>query len=123
MDSFTGIISSWVNKNYSLSNYTNGQVYLRFRIQSDWSQTADGIYIDDIAMTGINTNIPIYGDVTIDGRINIQDIAAINEYAIGLDPIIELDPRPWDTFRITNADVDNNGSIDSSIVICFEIHL
>ncbi len=124
LDSFTGIISSWVNKNYSLSNYTNGQVYLRFRIQSDWSQTADGIYIDDIAMTGINTNIPIYGDVTIDGRINIQDIAAINEYAIGLDPIIELDPRPWDTFRITNADVDNNGSIDSfdSYLLCKYIY-
>ncbi|HNX02291.1 MAG TPA: FlgD immunoglobulin-like domain containing protein, partial [Candidatus Cloacimonas sp.] len=120
LDSYTGTIGSWTPKTYSLAAYAGNQLYLRFRIKTDYSQTADGIYIDDVRITGINNNIPLYGDVTSDGIINLQDIAFINEYAIGLDPIPEIDVRPWEAYRITNADVDGNGIIDAfdSYLLC-----
>jgi hypothetical protein len=120
LDSYTGTVSAWTTKTYSLAAYAGNQLYLRFRIKTDYSQTADGIYIDDVRITGINNNIPLYGDVTSDGIINLQDIAFINEYAIGLDPIPEIDVRPWEAYRITNADVDGNGIIDAfdSYLLC-----
>lgn len=120
LDSFTGSLDIWTNYYHSLTAYNFNQIYLRFRIQTDWSSNMDGIYIDDLAITGINNNVSIYGDVTSDGIINFQDIDAINKYAIGLDPIPEIDPRPWDTFRVTNADVDNDGSVNSfdSYLLC-----
>jgi len=64
--------------------------------------------------------MPLYGDVTSNGIINLQDIALINQYAIGIDPVPEIDPRPWEAYRITNADVDGNSIIDAfdSYLLC-----
>ncbi|OQC05301.1 MAG: Carboxypeptidase T precursor [Candidatus Cloacimonetes bacterium ADurb.Bin089] len=120
LDSYTGTLSTWTPKTYSLANYAGNQLYLRFRIQTDYSQTADGIYIDEVKITGINNNQAVFGDVTSDGIINMRDIAFITEYAIGLDPIPEIDVRPWEAYRITNADVDGNSIIDAfdSYLLC-----
>ena len=125
LDSFTGTVNNWINQSYSLASFAGGQLYLRFRIKTDWGQTADGIYIDDVYIIGINNNIALYGDVTSEGIINMQDIAFINEYAIGLDPIPEIDLRPWEAYRITNADVDGNGTIDAfdSYLLCKYIYV
>jgi len=120
LDFYTGTTDSWINKTYSLAAYSGNQLYIRFRIKTDYSQTADGIYIDNVQIYGINNNMPLYGDVTLNGIINLQDIALINQYAIGIDPVPEIDPRPWEAYRITNADVDGNSIIDAfdSYLLC-----
>ncbi len=54
-----------------------------------------------------------YGDIDENGNIETYDAALLMRYIIGLDPLPELDPRPWETARIVAADVDGNGELDS----------
>ena len=52
LDSFTGLQSTWMQINYDVPALDNqASVRLRFNLQSDGGVTADGIYIDDIAMS------------------------------------------------------------------------
>lgn len=55
LDEYNGTVSNWIEKNYDLSQYL-GEPYvvLRFHFKSDYSVTADGMYIDDfeIAVEG-----------------------------------------------------------------------
>jgi len=113
LGSFSGTQSTWTNQVFSLSSYAGGNCYIRFRISTDSGQTADGIYIDDVQVFGNSSSIACYGDVNSDGIVNKADIDAINKYSIGLDPLPNLDPRPWEAFRINNADVDNDETIDA----------
>lgn len=113
LGSFTGTETSWQDNYFSLSAFAGGNLYLRFRLNSDSSQTADGIYIDDVQVSGTSSSSAIFGDVTGDSVINMADIEAINAYSIGLDPISSIDPRPWDAFRLHNADVDGDELIDA----------
>jgi len=113
LGSFTGSQSTWTNQYFSLANYNSGNLYLRFRLSSDTSQTADGIYIDDVQISGNSSSVPVYGDVNSDGVISFADAQAILDYCLGLDPLPQLDPLPWDAFRINNADVDDNGSVNT----------
>ncbi|HRY84153.1 MAG TPA: M14 family zinc carboxypeptidase, partial [Candidatus Cloacimonadota bacterium] len=50
--SFTGIQSTYQIFSYSLSAFTGGVCHLRFRIETDQSQNADGISIDDFQVSG-----------------------------------------------------------------------
>lgn len=120
LGSFTGTQSAWTNQYFSLANYTSGNLYLRFRLSTDNSQTADGIYIDDLQISGISNVVPIYGDVNSNGIINNEDVQAILDYAVGKDPLPELDPIPWEGFRITNANADTDQEVtafDSFLVM------
>jgi len=51
---FTGSQSEWIEKSYSLNDYLNKSIYIRFRFVTDGSANKDGIYIDDfeISVTG-----------------------------------------------------------------------
>lgn len=111
LGSFTGTQNAWTAQNFSLASYSNTNLYLRFRLSTDMSQTADGIYIDDLQISGLNNNVPLYGDVSGDGIIDAEDIQAVLDYAIGGDPLAELDPTPWEAFRITNADADSDAEL------------
>jgi hypothetical protein len=113
LGSFTGTQTEWVNQYFSLNAFAGGSVYLRFRLSSDYGENADGIYIDDVQISGNSSLVSVYGDVTGDGCISLQDIEAIAKYAIGMDPIPELDPRPWEAYRLNNADTDDDGLIDA----------
>ncbi|MDY0152181.1 MAG: M14 family zinc carboxypeptidase [Candidatus Cloacimonas sp.] len=118
LGSFTGTMSTWQNQYFSLANYAGQNCYFRFRLSTDSGQTADGIYIDDLQFSGQSSTNAVYGDVTGDGIVSLADILAINKYAVGLDPLPATDPRPWETFRVNNADADNNDQIDP-----FDCHL
>ncbi|MDD4146935.1 MAG: M14 family zinc carboxypeptidase [Candidatus Cloacimonetes bacterium] len=83
LDAITGNQPDWINLTYSLDAYTNGFMFLRFRFVSDWSQTGDGIYIDDLIITGTDTGEPILGDVNLDGVISPADVQAVLDYSVG----------------------------------------
>jgi carboxypeptidase T len=52
--SYNGSQSTWVQKTVLLDAYVGApQVRLRWRLQSDGSQTADGWYIDDVVVSGV----------------------------------------------------------------------
>ncbi len=113
LGSFTGSQSTWTQQNFSLSSYSNTNLYLRFRLSTDSSQTADGIYIDDLQISGVNSNVSIFGDVNANGIVDATDIQAILDYAVGGNPLPELDPAPWETFRLTNADADADQEVSA----------
>jgi hypothetical protein len=113
LGSFTGTQSAWTMQYFSLNSYTSGNLYLRFRLATDTSQTADGIYIDDLQISGINSNVPVYGDINGNGIINNEDIQAILDYAVGGNPLPDMDPVPWETYRITNANADADQEVSA----------
>lgn len=109
---FTGQQNQWQSFTFPLDDWTTGNFYLRFRLRSDFSTTADGIYIDDVIISGYPASSIIYGDADSNSIVNKQDAEYINQYGIGLDPLT-FDPYPWDAARITSADVNANGNISA----------
>lgn len=81
--SFTGSQSSWSDQLFSLSSFAGSNFYLRFRLHSDWSQNADGIYLDDVMISGHNLTHLLYGDANSDGYVDHRDIQAVLEHAVG----------------------------------------
>lgn len=109
---FTGQQNQWQSFTFPLDDWTTGNFYLRFRLRSDFSTTADGIYIDDVIISGYPASSIIYGDADSNSIVNKQDAEYINQYGIGLDPLT-IDSYPWDATRITSADVNANGNISA----------
>ncbi|MCD4829590.1 MAG: T9SS type A sorting domain-containing protein [Candidatus Cloacimonetes bacterium] len=74
----------------------------------------DGVY-------GISGPPPtLYGDVDGDEVVTEADADIVLDYAAGLDPIPEIDPRPWEADLIEVADVDTNGVIlafDAALIL------
>ncbi len=83
LTSFTGTQSEYTQQVLSLDTFSGGSLYLRFRLRSDRYETADGIYIDDVAISGWNSNSPIYGDANGDKVIDARDIYAVLNHAVG----------------------------------------
>jgi PKD repeat protein len=48
LDTFTGSSSGWVYKEYSLEDWINESVFLRFRYTTDANTQNEGFYVDDI---------------------------------------------------------------------------
>ncbi len=113
LHSFTGVQTIWEDVIISLQNYENQSIRIRFRLRSDTSETADGIYIDDVRISGQPLSTIVYGDVVNNWVIETQDAQAVLDYAVGLDPIPEIDPLPWIPNRITAADLDQDNLITS----------
>jgi hypothetical protein len=51
------------------------------------------------------------GDVDDDSIILAYDAAITLQYSVGLDPIADIDPLPWEYWRMSAANVDNTGGI------------
>jgi len=47
LDTYTGIQPGWQNKQYSLDQYSNQKVYIRFRMETDEAGQNFGVFIDD----------------------------------------------------------------------------
>jgi carboxypeptidase T len=52
--SYTGLSSSWQQVQIPLASYAGQDLRLRFRLETDYSITEDGWYVDDIELTGWN---------------------------------------------------------------------
>jgi hypothetical protein len=51
------------------------------------------------------------GDVDDDGIILAYDAAITLQYSVGLDPMADIDPLPWENWRDSTANVDGTGGI------------
>ena len=111
--SFTGIQSSYQTYTYSLNAFAGQSCHLRFRIESDESQTADGISIDDVQVSGNQGEILMAGDADGNRMINQADYEAVLSYVTGLDPLPQLDPLPWTAARIEACDVNSDDAVNS----------
>lgn len=80
---FTGHQNEYLQQVLPLDAYSGGNLHLRFRLRSDQYQTADGIYIDDVVVSGWDSTRPLYGDVNGDKVINSRDIYAVLNHAVG----------------------------------------
>jgi hypothetical protein len=111
---FTGNSENWTNVVLSLDGYAGSNFYLRFRLTSDYSQNADGVYIDNVVVSGFSTQQAVYGDVDANRLININDVKHILEYCVGNNPIPLIDTYPWEAYRLEAADVDNDNQITAT---------
>lgn len=102
LSSFTGHQSEYTQQVLSLEAFSGQSVYLRFRLRSDWSQTADGIYIDDVVVSGWDATLPVYGDLSGDRIIDARDIYAVLDHAVGHS----LPPSLWIV-----ADTDQSSAV------------
>ncbi len=67
-----------------------------------------------------------YGDVDDNNSVNAFDAAITLQYSVGLDPLPEVDPIPWENWREITADVDGNGNVqsfDSSLILQYAVGL
>ena len=113
LDSLTGSLNSWTTLTYSLNQFAGQNVYIRFMLCSDAYYNNDGIYLDDIKISGIDANLIVYGDVDGDRIVSLQDVQLLLDYLVGYDSLAEIDPAPWENYRLTAADVDGNEILNS----------
>jgi hypothetical protein len=60
------------------------------------------------------------GDVDDDGLILAYDAALTLQHSVGLDPLPDIDPLPWDNWRDSTANVDGIGGItayDAALIL------
>ena len=112
--SFTGSSTSWTTKTIALEQYAGTQVSFRFRIQTDSGVSLDGIFIDDFQIKGISLANRYFGDPDGDLIICKKDAQTILDYAVGLDPIPEIYPRPWNQTLVFCSDVDQENGVDAT---------
>ncbi len=111
---FTGESSTWQTISLPLDDYVGGNLHLRFKLTSDNSITADGVYLDNVCITGLATNQTVYGDIDANWIINLDDAQHIMQYSVGNNPIPQIDSPPWEAFRFEAADVDNDDQITAT---------
>ena len=56
LESFTGNVSTWQEATYDLSEYAGQELFIRFLVDTDYSITRDGWYIDDVVITGAGSD-------------------------------------------------------------------
>ena len=120
---------------YSVYSNTNQDITAQNNIwdSEDYDEIAETIIdVNDGSGTGEVCFHPIYsneimlGDVDENGVVQAYDAAIVLNYSIGLDPIPEIDPIPWEENRILAADVDGNGEIqsfDASLILQYSVGL
>lgn len=104
ISSFTGTQDSWTDQVFPLDSSGTNNFYLRFRLRSDMYQNADGIYIDDVVISGRDTAITLWGDADGDGCISTSDALAVLEHTVG---------NPLDVDNMPAADVDQVSGVNA----------
>ncbi len=113
LGSFTGTQLNWQPFSFSLEQFAGQSVYIRFILESDWYVNADGIYLNDILISGLPFDQIAHGDLDGDRIIRARDAEILLEHCVGFDPIPEIDPLPWSLQRFAAADVDLSDNLDS----------
>ena len=79
----------------------------------------------NVVVVGENSS-NTYGDIDDNGLIQTYDAALTIQYAVGLDPLPQIDPLPWEEWRFVRADVDGNEviqSYDSALILQYAVGL
>ena len=66
------------------------------------------------AVSGTISSEYFYGDIDANEAVQSFDAALVLQYSVSLDPIPEIDPLPWEQWRIVTANVDGVGGITSN---------
>jgi hypothetical protein len=114
----------------SLYNYsfpvpgTGGEVYIMFSGGTDlWGNEV----VARPESGGSFQIIPFHpGDVDDDGIILAYDAALTLRYSVGMDPLPEADPMPWEPWRDSTANVDGEGGItahDAGLILRYSAGL
>lgn len=96
----------------------SGEVYLTLSNGTDlWGNALipEPVAGGSFSIIGFNP-----GDVNDDGLILAYDAALALQYSVGIDPLPADDPRPWDPWRDSTANVDGTGGItanDASLIL------
>lgn len=68
----------------------------------------------------------VYGDIDDNGFVQAYDAALVLQYSVMMDPMPEIDPRPWVDWRLLRADVSGDGNIlayDAALILQYSIGL
>ncbi len=71
LDKYTGSSSTWIHKEYSLDNYNNESIYIRFRYITDSYTLQEGFYIDDISPIPEFNSINTLSSTIVENNYNI----------------------------------------------------
>ena len=71
LDSFTGSSGNWLHKQYSLDDYSEKSIFIRFRYITDQGTTNEGFYVDDITPVVKWNSIETLSDSIIDDYFEI----------------------------------------------------
>lgn len=112
LTSFTGQALSWTNQVFNLDNFVGSNLHLRFRLHSDWFENEDGIYIDDLVVSGSNNANILFGDADGDGVITSMDVSSVLDHCVG--NYLEVENMP-------GADVDQTDGIRA--IDAYQIYL
>jgi uncharacterized protein (TIGR02145 family) len=69
---------------------------------------------------GSITISPAFGDVDGNGHVQAFDAALVLQYSVGYNPVPDIDPIPWEAWKITAANVDGQDAIsayDASLIL------
>ncbi|MDF1572488.1 MAG: T9SS type A sorting domain-containing protein [Bacteroidales bacterium] len=64
------------------------------------------------------------GDVNDDGVVQAYDAALALQHSVGLDPMPEVDPLPWEAWRDSTANINRDGSItayDAGLILQYSV--
>jgi hypothetical protein len=112
---FTGTNNNvWQTVTVALDAYLGMNFKVRFQITSDPNTPADGVYLDNVVISGMLSNQTVYGDIDANWLVNLNDVTDVLEYSVGHNPIPLIDTAPWETFRLEAADVDNDDQITAT---------
>ncbi|NNF61060.1 MAG: hypothetical protein HKN06_06980 [Gammaproteobacteria bacterium] len=104
---YDGVAADWQDQVISLSQYAGAANFqVRFRLQSDFSVTEDGWYLDDIRLRGAGSQCVLAGDTDADGVIDTLDNCLT---------VANSDQRDTNADGLGNMcdpDVDNSGFVD-----------
>ena len=70
--------------------------------------------------------IPAYGDVDANENIQAYDAALALQHSVGLNPLPDTDPLPWENWRFNITDVDRDSDItayDASLILEYTVGL
>lgn len=98
----------------------------------DWTECwVDNFYFDDREVWNYEPGriwIHSYtaGDVDGNERIQAYDAALTLQYSVGKDPLPQLDPLPWEAWRVKAADVDGVDGVtanDAAMILQYSAHV
>jgi len=111
---------------------TGAIVKLQFKVLTNETSTptiTNVFYNNDAVSNIINGTITVtyqYGNIDANGYVRAFDAALVLQYSVGLDPIPDIDPIPWEDWRINVADVNGDNAItalDASEILQYTVGL
>jgi VCBS repeat-containing protein len=73
LDTFTGSSDGWVYKEYSLDDYVDESVFIRFRYTTDSGTLEEGFYLDDISPVSDFGSVTVLSDSITDNYYEITN--------------------------------------------------